>query len=356
MRKIYLHAGLGKTGSSLIQSWLADNESELAELGVCFRPDYPSTSIYQTNSGNGEVLLQYLAQVKRGETPSPYFIEHYFPPNSNAAIISSELFHVVELDSLQELARVLREHDIQIKVIVFYRNAVDHVISLYIQHIKRQGTLLSIVDWFDTEYGKLDQYKALQRLDKCFDVVALNYSQNKNRLTDVFADSLDFDTSSLKKPLDYRVNRSFDPYEIEVFIRFLERAIALGLDRKAFAKALSDAVVDDGDKSKKTGVVLSDELKSQLLGRIESWSKANHSLAEKIATIPVGSGYFVPKLGKLNRLRYWKFNKALIDATIDFLVDADEGVAEAFFALYDKTEFWYVLYIRFRLRKPKVTG
>ena len=66
MKKLYLHVGCGKTGSSALQVWLSQIAGELEKTGILY-PLHGATPLddYTISSGNGERLVEAI-RVLRG--------------------------------------------------------------------------------------------------------------------------------------------------------------------------------------------------------------------------------------------------------------------------------------------------
>ena len=57
MRTLYLHIGLGKTGSSALQSWLSLNAELLSKQGIDYADLVPEVKYGESLSGNGTLGL-----------------------------------------------------------------------------------------------------------------------------------------------------------------------------------------------------------------------------------------------------------------------------------------------------------
>ena len=53
MKQLYLHIGLGKTGSSALQSWLSLNAQLIARQGIDYADIVPEVKFGESLSGNG---------------------------------------------------------------------------------------------------------------------------------------------------------------------------------------------------------------------------------------------------------------------------------------------------------------
>ena len=56
MKTLYLHIGLGKTGSSALQSWLSLNAELLSKQGIDYADTVPEVKYGESLSGNGSAL------------------------------------------------------------------------------------------------------------------------------------------------------------------------------------------------------------------------------------------------------------------------------------------------------------
>ncbi|MBG9388176.1 hypothetical protein [Caenimonas aquaedulcis] len=127
-RKLYLHVGMQKTGSSYLQHMLRLNAKVLDGLGVA----YLNYSEEIVSSGNGDALMK--AAAGKG-LPIP--LEHYFGAH-RTAIISSELLYSVGHDWVKTF-QAMRDLDVEVVLIAFFRDPLAYLLSAYSQNVSRHG-------------------------------------------------------------------------------------------------------------------------------------------------------------------------------------------------------------------------
>lgn len=129
MKRIVIHAGPGKTGTSVIQHWLSQHEGALAEQGV-FYPGH-STDVNDVSSGNLHVVTRNDdgqrpvvddAKVKR-------LITRFEKSRYHTLLLSSEFFFFRILD--------LQDRMPNAEFVVYLRNPIELAESGYNQGVKR---------------------------------------------------------------------------------------------------------------------------------------------------------------------------------------------------------------------------
>lgn len=136
-KKLFLHIGTQKTGSSYLQHMLRVNSRRLRDKGIA----YQAFSEDYVSSGNGDGLIAAIRAIQA----LPDFqgtLDRYFA-DCQTAIVSSELLYSTGLSpegpGWRFLLQRLRECGIQVEVIAFFRNPVDYLRSAYSQSVKRHG-------------------------------------------------------------------------------------------------------------------------------------------------------------------------------------------------------------------------
>ena len=127
-RKLYLHVGTQKTGSSFLQHMLRLNAATLYDAGI----SYLQFEEDLVGSGNGGALIE--ASVTEGLDP-PF--DQYFGKHS-VAIVSSELMYSAGFNWLK-IFRAAKAQRIQIVVVAFFRNPASWLLSSYSQSVSRHG-------------------------------------------------------------------------------------------------------------------------------------------------------------------------------------------------------------------------
>ena len=150
-KRIIIHTGPGKTGSSAIQAWLTHNSKLLSAEGI-FYPKHP-LSKEQISSGNLRAILSEPSREKRTNSNTDWFVDadkvKTLLANFNASsctilLLSSEFF----FHRMIEIQKLIPE----VEFIAYIRNPVELLESNYNQAVKR--------------HGKLEKFSAPKSLDQ----------------------------------------------------------------------------------------------------------------------------------------------------------------------------------------------
>jgi hypothetical protein len=142
MRRIFLHIGLPKTGSTYIQQWLMANRAGLAGIGTWV----PARPIFAHR-----LAAEYIAHAGRASRPDVLKIKQTpfeaaqsdleaatVAPGVNTGIISSEYFFECQPRDVEPLKRLVG--DLPITIVAFLRRQDRLIESGYNQEVKAMGT------------------------------------------------------------------------------------------------------------------------------------------------------------------------------------------------------------------------
>ncbi len=239
MRRLYLHIGLGKTGSSALQTWLSVNAGELARQGIWYADLSAEARAGKPSSGNGSPLVEAL----RGghfDAVERLLHEVYFPADAgDTAIISSELLKDVRPPKLRELHGLFTRLDIEPHIVAYVRSVYERAYSTYGQSVKNLGytepfseadiarSMLTTLAWLRKYHDEFGAH-----------MTVLNYDAPDADIYQAFAHLTGIDTGAMQR-LDRRVNRSLSHGELEVQRRL--NAMHGGRFSAAIARRLIDA-------------------------------------------------------------------------------------------------------------------
>ena len=237
MKKLYLHIGLGKTGSSALQSWLSLNAEALAQQGIDYADTVPEIKYGESLSGNGKLLYEACISQDFVEVEKLITSTYFFRPENTVAIISCELFQGIRPTTVLRIREICENNGIEIRVIAYVRSAYEALYSTYIQFVKRSS--------YTHSFGEINSDTSLSTvvdyLKRYLDVygenmILLNYDEAKKDICASFSAATGINTRGLKK-LKQKVNRSLSLQEIEL----LRRVNAL--HQGAFSTRISDFVI-----------------------------------------------------------------------------------------------------------------
>jgi len=237
MKKLYLHIGLGKTGSSALQSWLSLNAEALSRQGIDYADTVPEVKYGDSLSGNGSLLHQACVDLDFVAVKRLLTSTYFFTPGNNIAIISCELFQGARPAAVAKLREICEESGIDVTVVAYVRSAYEGLYSTYMQFVKRSSCTHSFGDR-ESDVSLDVQISYLRRYLDVFGekLVVLNYDDAKKDIYASFASVTGIDNKGLKK-LDIKVNRSLSVQEAEV----LRRVNAL--HKGAFSTPISNYLI-----------------------------------------------------------------------------------------------------------------
>lgn len=219
MKKLYLHIGLGKTGSSALQSWLSLNAEALSRQGIDYADTVPEIKYGESLSGNGSLLHKACVSQNFDEVETLLTSTYFFTPGNSVAIISCELFQGIRPSTILKIQEICENNGIDISVIAYVRSVYEVLYSTYTQFVKRSSYTHNFGEKeSDTNFSTTVEY--LKRYLEVFGekLIILNYDEVKKDIYASFSGVTGIDNGSLAK-LKLRVNRSLSFQETEVLRR-----------------------------------------------------------------------------------------------------------------------------------------
>lgn len=285
MRKIYLHIGCGKTGSSALQVWFSQIADRLRSIGIVYPQSEKIASPYQITSGNAVSLVRSIQEGGGG-----YRLEKLLAENPEGDLLfSSEAFQLLSSGQLKEFRSILNEHELDPIVIAYVRNLYDFAWSGYNQLVKRHGCSISFKDFaFSNASSALRQH--LDVVDafasQFTDVRVIHYDSEKSRLDLAFLEAIGLDSASIPRMSSAIVNRSLSIFELEL-MRRLNGVIANRVSTEKLSRistAITDALIY-ADPEKKSFFYFDEEVYAHL----------EHVLGDRVSRFnerffPYGSG------------------------------------------------------------------
>lgn len=210
MSKIYLHIGHPKTGTSLIQSWLAVNAKILKDD---YKIEYPTED------------TDYYNKQKKGYISSGNKITFdslnldNLKKSNNTLLFSSEAFFksFITNDKIQYLLK-----NRELKIFIYTRNVIEYLTSNWGQAIKSIKSYKDLKEHIANTNTKIFQILIdliVFLKEQNIDYVVRNYSNHKNNLIQTFLSdllSMNVDINQFETPENVIVNRSHDEFELEL--------------------------------------------------------------------------------------------------------------------------------------------
>lgn len=246
-RRLLLHAGMPKTGTSALQAAFARNEQLLEAAGV----HHPEGGAHRralrgkVTAGNAGLLTPWLRggeELTREELAA--WLDDVLaqtPTGADRVLVSSETCFYAVAERLVGLRELLADRGVGLEVLVLVRDAVPWTVSTYGQHVQRLGHAGSLAEWVEQFRRVYADWRA--RLTTFHEVVGpagltvLHYDSHRTDLVGaVFAEVLGTPAHTPPRE-DAPVNRT------------------LGAREVAWMRAVN-AAVDDGDRARVVGNVL----------------------------------------------------------------------------------------------------
>lgn len=251
-RTLFLHVGYGKTGSSAIQSWLANNSANLANQGFSYTIKDTESIQYRISSGNGGPLNGFLVGLRNEEQ----FKQHYFNHDLANTIISSETLSLSP-DSIFKLENFCKTNGIELKVIAYVRDLADWTYSAYVQGVKRHCSLMSYSDYIIGLEAFPHVFMAKMMDEQFSNITFVHYNSHKSDVVKPFSQWANIQAELLIPLANRKVNRTLTVDEIKVVQRFVSwrKRYFNDLDSFNISMLISDWLVNDyPEKESEVGI------------------------------------------------------------------------------------------------------
>lgn len=205
MKKIIIHAGPGKTGTSAIQYWCVTHREELQHCGVF----YPAHSLDKNNVSNGHI--DFIADINDNgryvinEDKLSLLLSKFHDSESKILVLSSEYFieHIPKLLELVDNSNIL----------LYFRDPIELHQSSYIQKVKRHQFTDEYKIRSNIHYPILNLLDTLIKTIDSSRISVRPYDVSLSGSEDLVADFLNFIEFDLISRLDFkksiRVNDSY---------------------------------------------------------------------------------------------------------------------------------------------------
>lgn len=225
-KKLFLHIGHGKTGTSAFQAYLARGSVKFKSKGFCYpaHRNEEAAKNLKVTSGN----LSIVSDIERSTWLEDQILSTIRDDNSSHSFIFSNeiVFHF--LDPLFDAVQVLRDSNINLRILLSLRNPLDMIESEYQQLVKRHG-YTETIDSFavSRDYRCIHTQKSAQIVRKLealgIEYNLFNYSALGRRIIPALADAIGvadyYPTESLTTKT---INRSLSPSELQIVLFFNE--------------------------------------------------------------------------------------------------------------------------------------
>lgn len=263
-RRLIVHIGLPKTGSSALQGFFAAKADALAAHDISYHDLVGNSDEGAITSGNGLMLHRFLYdEARQGPFDDRGFLESfestYFAGRS-IALISRENLWKVDASRLDAfLAHVSTFADVT--VVAFVRDVYGDAYATWMQHIKGRP----MVDPF-REFARqfVPRFSGLHRWSShCSDFQVLHYNSTRDDLLGAFCRAARLPDEVAKLGPLRTVNRSLDFEEASALLQLNE------MHGGRLSKRLSEALLQ-ADPTKKTELPLFQDVADSLVARFAS--------------------------------------------------------------------------------------
>lgn len=214
MKKLFLHIGAGKTGSSALQLWLNKNHASFKKQGVYYPINNSITDKYAVTSGNGVSLFNAI-QSKKVEK----MIDKDLKQTSKYLLYSSEAFQNLNDEDIKYFKHLMALRTVEIVILMYVRDVYNVVYSGYQQLIKRHNFTKTYKE-FALSLKNVQQFRVLALFEKHFpqqNIILFHYDTEKEvGIENCFALALNLHTDEIIPMGKEKVNRSLTVLESEI--------------------------------------------------------------------------------------------------------------------------------------------
>lgn len=217
-KRLYIHIGIHKTGTTTLQKMLLTNKKYLSELGLF----YPSSCMHRAHHNvPWEIVNDSRWERDRGTlTDLKNEIEKQ---NYQKFLISSEDICILSSAQIKILYQHFQKY--KPKIIIYIRNQYDYIVSSWSQLINTWKTTKSFKEYFDfcleNELNILNYNLFLDRWANIFGkenlIVKVFHKKNEKPLELSFLDIFDIDIDLQKLEIGERLNLSMSFQKLNLF-------------------------------------------------------------------------------------------------------------------------------------------
>lgn len=216
MRRVIIHAGAGKTGTTALQVFFEANRDWLSEHGIHYPSGPDGHGPIRIPSGNGQWLLNYLTDGTDWEAVAGQL--RGAAPQEDV-LISSELLAHAPSDRVAQFRERLTADGFGLHVVYLVRNPDEWFLSAYQQLVKRHGlrkTYPEFCVWYPCEFARTirNYERALGREG----LTVMSYEAAKSDLVGHFLREVLHIEAQAPASEQEPTNRSLTRLELEVLV------------------------------------------------------------------------------------------------------------------------------------------
>lgn len=247
-RRLVLHMGMGKTGSSALQIAFVRNRDLLAKRGILY-PLHASDKdalAGKVISGNGlGIIEQFRARERPNKAEFMDDLRRTIDEAEGDVLYSSELLYNIGSTGVEELRDLAASAGARLQAVIYVRDVAGHALSSYSQVVKRALFTGDFAAYLDPESGRYrpKMQARLRQLHASLgpeNVTVLHYDSEREQLFEGFMEQVFGVTDMVEFVGSHgEVNRSLTRKEIEIMRRMNVR-----LAGRPQARRVSDVIIE----------------------------------------------------------------------------------------------------------------
>ncbi|WOT06318.1 hypothetical protein [Shewanella youngdeokensis] len=203
-KKVVIHAGPGKTGTSAIQFWLKNNTPELRKHAI-FYPDH----LLDNNGVSCGNLQAILTRDESGKcyldpNKTSILLDDFLASSNQVLLLSSEFFFY----EIEALHQAIQPH-IEVEFIVYLRDPVEQIESGHNQGVKRHRVKSELHIPLDFRFAQIDYLEQILASNKRIKLNIRPYDVTLFHGGSILSDLLYEIGCNAKVPHVARVNQSY---------------------------------------------------------------------------------------------------------------------------------------------------
>ena len=248
-----LHIGSPKTGTSAIQTFLAQNYDALNKSGIIYpgkgKSFFTNAQQGKISSGNGVNIAKYFRNPNNKQNQNAYseFCKYITSQKKRCLLYSSEAFWNLKKQHLQMMYDLCKRNNYNVKIILYLRNQKEMLIASYAQAIKSTSFTSDIYTYYRRKKFLLDYKIKLDMLSEVFGKKNLKiFCYTRDGLIENFLNALDLNQEQKEhfKMISYKVNPTPHKYELA----FLQSVNQLKEHDRSFSDRLTYLQRDSKEK------------------------------------------------------------------------------------------------------------
>ncbi len=172
-----IHAGVHKTGTKAIQTYLAAHDSQLAERGILY-PQTGRSKLEPIKTGHHKLAMAFERNPDRVPTLLARLRREIARSDADTVLLSSEQFSLLKAD---EIALLASELGLPIRIVFYYRKQSDFVQAAYSTRVCNFQEARDFATFAADDMDRLDFFALAERwADVCgrSNVMARSYDRS----------------------------------------------------------------------------------------------------------------------------------------------------------------------------------